>query len=527
MDSQYSPESSRTTEPRWKVTAGAVETLRHACAIDTQPILNGLLAGYADTLRQLGQAQQKRGDHAAAVSSALEALVLRPDDPILLSDLGIALRGKGDLDAAIAAFRRAVDLAPTSEALWYNLGKALTSQSHTEQAKSAFETALAIAPGFTEARGALGDVLGSTGDSEGAAVCYRICARERAHAPRAWSRVANLKTLRMSPEDIVALRHLAGDPTLNDNERIFVGYALSKALEDQHDYQDAFAVLSEASRIKRKQVFWDARKFSDWIGAIDTAFARPAAGTEDSSFGREVIFVLGMPRSGSTLTEQILASHSQIEGASELTDLHAVIDQETKRRDMEFPQWVPAATPADWRRLGEDYMRRTERWRQMLPRFTDKGLDNWPLIGAAAAMLPGARFVNCRRDAVETCLACYRQLFHFGNQASYDLTEIAASWRDYDRLSRAWRERYPGRVFEEVYEELVADPEAQVRRLLEFLGLPFEPDCLEFHRSKRAVQTFSSGQVRQPLRKDTARAHLYGAALDPLRKALRAESDRE
>jgi len=363
-------------------------------------------------------------------------------------------------------------------------------------------------------------VLTSMGDDEGAAACYRICARERPHAPRAWSRVANLKTLRMTAEDVAALRNLAQDPTLNDNERIFVGYALSKALEDQHDYPTAFAVLSEASRIKRKQVVWDARKFSDWIDEIDAAFARPVAGTDDPAFGHEVIFVVGLPRSGSTLTEQILDSHPQIEGASELTDLHAVIDGESKRRGAPFPQWVPTATPADWRQLGEEYLRRTARWRQSHPHFTDKGLDNWPLIGAAVAMLPGARFVNCRRDAVETCLSCYRQLFSFGNEASYDLTDIAANWRDYDRLSRAWRERYPQHVFDEVYEDLVADTEAQVRRMLEFLGLPFDPACLEFHRSKRAVRTFSSGQVRQPIRRDTARAHLYGAALDPLRIAL-------
>jgi tetratricopeptide (TPR) repeat protein len=523
MDSQRSPETSRPIEPRWKALASSVEALRRGSSVDAQLLLDSLLAGYADTLRQLGLVHRKRGDYAAAAASLREALALRSDDPILLNDLGIALHGEGDLEAAIATFRVALDVSPDLKELWYNLGKSLKSHSHAEQAKTAFETALARDPGYTEARGALGDVLTSMGDDEGAAACYRICARERPHAPRAWSRVANLKTLRMSNEDVAALRHLAQDSTLNDNERIFVGYALSKALEDQRDYPTAFAVLSEASRIKRKQVSWDPRKFSDWIDAIDAAFARPVAGTDDPDFGREAIFVVGLPRSGSTLTEQILASHPQIEGASELTDLHAVIDGESKRRHTEFPHWIAAATPADWRRLGEDYLRRTARWRQSHPHFTDKGLDNWPLIGAATAMLPGARFINCRRDPLETCLSCYRQLFHFGNEASYDLTEIAASWRDYDRLSRAWRERYPDRVFDEVYEDLLADPEAQVRRMLDFLGLPFDPVCLEFHRSTRSVPTFSSGQVRQPLQRDTARAHLYGAALDPLRAALRGE----
>jgi Flp pilus assembly protein TadD len=521
MDSPSLPEPDQTTGPRRMTIASTVDAFRDASASDAQRIFGDLLARFADTLQQLGQEQKKRGDFAAAVSSLSEALALRPDDAMLHNDLGVALFGSGDLDAAAASFQRAAELSPDSRELWYNLGKALRSNSHAEAAKVAFETALACDPDYAEARGALGDVLGSMGDSEGAAACYRLCAKQRAHAPRAWSRIANLKTLRMSTGDVAALRDLTHDPTLNDNERIFVGYALSKALEDQDDYPAAFAILSEASRIKRKQVNWDARKFSNWIGAIDAAFARPVVGTSDPGFGHQVIFVVGMPRSGSTLTEQILASHPQIEGASELTDLHAVIDGESKRRNVEFPQWVPAAMPADWRRLGEEYLARTARWRQNRSRFTDKGLDNWPMVGAAAAMLPGARFVNCRRDPLETCLSCYRQLFHFGNYASYDMQEIAASWRDYDRLSKAWRQRYPDKFFDEVYEDLLADPEAQVRRLLEFLGLPFDPACLDFHRSQRAVRTFSAGQVRQPLRRDTARAALYGAALDPLRNALR------
>jgi tetratricopeptide (TPR) repeat protein len=504
----------------------AVEALRNASPVEAKRIFADLLAKFADSLQQLGAAHYQRGDFVAAASSLQDALALRPDDPVLNNELGRALCGVGDFDGAIVAFRAAIDQSPPSRLLWYNLGKALKTHSLAEQAREAFERALACDPGYTEARGALGDVLNSMGDSEGAAACFRLCARERPHAPRAWSRVANLKTLRRSAEDVAALRHLARDPTLSDNERIFVGYALSKAFEDQDDYPNALAILAETSQIKRKQVAWDARRFTELVDVIDAAFARPIVGTDDPQFGHEAIFVVGMPRSGSTLTEQILASHPQIEGASELPDLHEVIGEESKRRGTEFPQWVPSASPADWRRLGEDYLRRTARWRQQLPYFTDKGLDNWPLIGAAVAMLPGAKFVNCRRDALETCLSCYRQLFVFGNYASYDMTEIAEYWLDYDRLSRTWRERYPDRFFDEVYEDLLADPEAQVRRLLEFLGLPFDPACLEFHRSTRAVRTFSSGQVRQPLQRNTARAHLYGAALDPMRKVLQGRNRR-
>lgn len=238
--------------------------------------------------------------------------------------------------------------------------------------------------------------------------------------------------------------------------------------------------------------------------------------------------MISMPRSGSTLVEQILSAHPQIEGGGELPDLDAVLAAESNRRRRAFPDWVSDASPADWRRLGEDYLARTARWRTHAPHFTDKALDNWPLVGAAAAMLPGARFILCRRDPLETCLGCFRQLFAFGNHYSYDLDELAAYWREHERLLRAWRVRLPLRTLELVHEELLADQQGQTRRLLDFLGLPFDPACLDFHRSTRPVRTFSAAQVRQPLQADTARAQRYGAALQPLREALvRAGSQRQ
>jgi hypothetical protein len=177
--------------------------------------------------------------------------------------------------------------------------------------------------------------------------------------------------------------------------------------------------------------------------------------------------------------------------------------------------------------MGADYLQRMSRFHDGKPRFTDKGLNNWLYVGAAAHMLPGARFVDCRRDALETCLSCYRQLFSLGNAFSYDIDELAAYRRDYDRLSRFWNQRYPDRVFALSYEGLTQSPDAQIRELLVFLGLPFENAILDFHNSTRPVHTFSAAQVRQPLQKDTARAKCYGRALDPLRAALaRHASDR-
>jgi hypothetical protein len=173
----------------------------------------------------------------------------------------------------------------------------------------------------------------------------------------------------------------------------------------------------------------------------------------------------------------------------------------------------------DWRRLGERYLERTAHWRQQRPVFTDKMPGNWYYIGAIRAMLPGARIIACRRDPLETCFSCYRQHLD-NNEYTRTFADLAAYWRDYDRAIRHWRSLHPAHVHEHVYEDLLANPEACIRRLLEFCGLPFEEACLRFHETARDVRTPSAMQVRQPLRRDTARSDRYGALLDPLRQAL-------
>jgi hypothetical protein len=238
--------------------------------------------------------------------------------------------------------------------------------------------------------------------------------------------------------------------------------------------------------------------------------------------GHEAILIASIPRSGSTLVEQILASHPEVEGANEIRDLRELIDAETSRRESAFPLWVNTAEASDWQRLGREYLARTERWRTSKPRFTDKSLVSWYLVGAALAMLPAARVVVVRRDPVETCLGCYRQCFSEASGFACDLNETALYCADFLRLTRFWLKRYPERVFDLEYEALVAEPEPVIRRLLAFCDLPFDRACVEFQKTPRAVMSLpSAAQVRQPLRSDTARSARYGSKLDPLRQRLR------
>ncbi|MET0232989.1 MAG: sulfotransferase [Rhodanobacteraceae bacterium] len=453
-----------------------------------------------------------------AIAWLERALLGCPDDPLLLTNLGSAMNARGDAPGAIVAFRRAGELAPNLAAAWYNLGKTLKLIGDSAGAHDALERALAIEPFHAAARVVYGDNLKALGRIDEAASAYRAALREEPSAAHAWWGLANLKTIPFAAADADALAvHFRDNRT---GDRPALGFALAKALEDQDRHGEALDVLHEANALRRRQQPWDAAAFSREVDAIAAAFATLPAATGDDAFGREAIFIASLPRSGSTLAEQIIASHPEVEGAGEITDLASVIAEESARTRIAWPAWVARSDRAGWHRLGARYLERTARFLTERPRFTDKALSNWLNLGAAAAMLPGARFVHCRRDPVETALSCYRQWFNRGQAWSYALDDIAAYWRDHERLMQVWKERLPGRIFTLEHETLLAEPEATVRALLDFLGLAFDARCLEPHRSARSIRTASAAQVREPLARQTDRASRYGALLDPLRRAI-------
>jgi hypothetical protein len=198
-----------------------------------------------------------------------------------------------------------------------------------------------------------------------------------------------------------------------------------------------------------------------------------------------------------------------------------ILDGESTRRGVPFPQWAPQATAADWERLGNVYLGQIRPLRDDRPCFTDKTPWNWALVGSALAMLPAARVINVRRDPLETCFSCYRQLFSSGCLFAYDLDDLVAYYRGYARLTTLWQQQSPTHYTDCRYEALQQHPEAEIRRLLNFCGLPFDPACLNFHQTQRAVMTLSAAQVRQQIQQGTARLPRYGEKLDPLSNKLR------
>lgn len=471
----------------------------------------------------LGVAAQHRGDHVKAIDCFRCALATWPDDAVLHINLGIALYEQGEIAQSLTHLRRACELAPDSPAAWFNLGNALEKQAFTEEALAAFERALELDPSSIPARLSRSRAQASLGQIEAAVTGFRDVLQRDPDNPNAWFGLANLNTIRFDPTDAAQLQHAFTRENLQVDQRELLGSALAKALEDQGDYAQAFEVFGLVKRSQRRWVTGNAAGESDRIELIQRTFEKAMPPPQDLQLGREAILIVSLPRSGSSLVEQILASHPLVEGANEIKDMLHVVDAETRRRGSSFPLWVTDATAGDWTRLGSEYIARTARWRETKPRFTDKHLSNWYLVGAALTMLPAARVVIVRRDPLETCLACYRQYFTAMAGFACDLDDMADYCINFLRLTRFWLDKFPTRVFDLQYESLLGTPEAVIRQLLDFCNLPFDQACVEFHKTPRAVMsTPSAAQVRQPLRHDTKRGARYGDKLDGLRRRLQA-----
>jgi len=501
----------------------AAQALDAGRADDADRQLERVLTAYPnhpEVLRMKAGIHSLRGQHNDAVRLMQRALTLRPQDAGYHNTLGSLLGAAGDYQGAIRALERTCELEPGLAIAWYNLGVMLTKTVRNEEAAEVLKRAVSLAPGHAGARALLADLLRTRGQVEEAALEYRRLLAGRPTFGLAWWGLADLRTQRFDAEDIVQMQSALERPDATEQDRITIGFALAKAFDDEGRYAESLNSLARANATARRQQAWDAARFSAGVAAVAEAFV-PTPASSPEALGSEVIFIVSLPRSGSTLVEQILASHSLVEGAGELPDLSQVLAEETQRLGGKpIPQWAREATPADWQRLGKRYLERTSRWRRERPIFTDKLPSNWIYIEAIRAMLPAARIVAVRRDPLETCFSCYRQPLAANSGYSQSFEDLARFWHDFDRSVSRSAALHPGHVREHSYEAMVTNPEGGIRDLLDFCGLPFEEACLNFHENRRVVRSPSATQVRQPMRNDTARAQRYGSLLNPLRAAL-------
>ncbi|MFT3896821.1 MAG: sulfotransferase [Thermomonas sp.] len=500
----------------------AARAIRDGKPDEAERLLAGLrtrFPGHAEVLRVAAILRLRQQRPADAVAMLQDAISQNPNDALLHADLGTALMANGDRDGAFCGWHRACELEPEQPMPWFNLGRNLQLAGDSEAALDALQRCRMLATDFLPAHILAGDALLHLGRLDESAAAYRAALRFHPACGDAWRGLANIKNRPLSNEDCAALRAQLARGDIGEEDRIAMAYALGSGEEANGNFDAAFAALRDANARLRKRAPWNRAAFEGFVDAM-LAATTPLPEPRDPALGREAIFIVGMPRSGSTLFEQILAAHPQVEGASELPDLGEVVQLESRRRGKPFPQWIPDANADDWHRLGRDYLQRTARWRAAKPRFTDKMPENWKLAGVLRAMLPGATVIETRRDPLETAWSCYRQPFYQLPHFSCDFDDIAACLRGSERAMDAIRARDPQRIRLFRYEELLADAGARVRELLDACGLAFDPACLAFHEARRSVRTASAAQVRQPLRVDTARAGRYGARLDPLRRAL-------
>ncbi len=468
----------------------------------------------------LGVLHTENGAWPEAAAALQRVAAHRRDELQLWTMLGSAQGNANDVAGAEQSFRRAADCEGAAGD-WIKLSIECDRQGFYEEALKAADSALRSDRNSAIALLQRSRCHKALGNAEAAAADSRALIAMGRETARAWFTLVDLKTVPLSESELGQLDAASKQPGLAVDDRQLLDFAFGQALESAGEYERALAALHRANASVRAAQPWNGEVFAGRIESIRAAFNPPAVATATPQ-GREVIFLVGLPRSGSTLVEQVLAAHPGVEGASELPYLGQVIEAESRRRGQPFPAWVSQASADDWTRLGQHYLRLSARWRQRTPIATDKLPDNWLYVGAIRAMLPQARIIDCRRDPLETCWSCYKQRFAPGLATySYGFDSLAQYARACELTGDLWARTHPGHVRVQSYESLVAEPEPQIRELLAFCELPFDEACLDFQNSPRAIRTPSALQVRQPLRQTSTPAHRYGPLLEPLRAALR------
>ena len=454
-------------------------------------------------LRMYGLLAIDAGHYRNAVLLLRRAVKRAPDFRAAWIELSRAQTEMHELDDAAASAHRAIELDPERAGGHIALANAFARSSRADEAVAAYQRANAIRPDNPEPFLGLGNILKTVGRQHEAIIAYREGLRLRPdYAELYWS-LSNLKTFRFAPEEVCTMERALESEGLPNNAIVHFCFALGKAREDDGDYAGAFRHFERGNSLRRAEEHYDpvsTERLGERIRKVFSPdFVRLHAG--GGFAGVAPVFIVGLPRSGSTLIEQILASHGQVEATQELPEGGRLVRFIDRQRigGCTYPEAVEHFSTQAFFELGQRYDRETRRYRSGSPRFIDKMPNNFALIGLLQLAMPNARFINARRDPRDTCLSCYKQLFARGQSFTYDLMELGDYYLEYQRMMDHWHRVLPGRVLDVRYEDVVADLETQTRRMLEFCGLTWDDACLRFHTTERAVRTASSEQVRRPI----------------------------
>jgi predicted Zn-dependent protease len=528
--------AARATEHLARLKRLAPEVVRAARLFSdgelsaAEQILRAYLAGEGsdvEALRLLGKIEHQRGALHEEELLLETALKLDPNHRGARVDYARVLIDRQKYPQSQQAIALLLGFEPRNEQYLSLEAAACVGLGQDERAIELYRQLIAASPGSAILYVALGHAFKSVGRQKEAIESYKTAATARPSFGDAHWSLANLKTYHFLPDEVAKMRAEEADPAIHPVDRYHLCFALGKAYEDRKEYVLSWQFYERGNALKRAESRYhpgisetNTRK---QIEVCTRTFFASRAGV--GALDPDPILIVGLPRSGSTLIEQILASHSQVEATQELLDIPRLVGEmegsTSNLKEPRYPGVLADLTSGDFRRLGECYLSDTRAYRRDKPFFIDKMPNNFRHIGLIHLMLPNAKIIDVRREPMACCFSNLKQLFAGGQEFTYSIEDISRYYRTYLDLMRHWDRVLPGRVFRVWYEDVVEDLERNVRRLLEFCGLGFEPACVEFYKTERSVRTASSEQVRRPIFRDgLSEWQSYEPWLAPLKASL-------
>ena len=525
-DARFAFEQARRLDPHRRRIEQATTALAGGDYRSSEKIFREVLksdASHLAALAGLAAVAVRAGNTRDAERLLSHARSRCAHHPLVRRAWGHSLLAAERLTEAEAAFRDLLTFEPQNPLNWSALGSVYIKLLRQEEALAAYEEAARLDPSQTSFRLAIGHVNKTLGRRAQCESAYRECLRLDPKYTEAYWSLADLKNYLFSDAELASMQDLLASAGGTDPAQLH--FAIARALEQRDRCAEAFGHYAEGNALRRRTAPFSIESFEEKSARVAACYTRDffrdraPAGHSDPA----PIFILGLPRSGSTLVEQILASHSQVEGTMELHNILAMVrefDHLEPDRDG-YPERVRALSPDELTGLGRRYIEETRAVRSGKPRFIDKMPNNFSHVGLIHAILPNARIVDVRRHPMDACLSNFKQYFANGQSFSYDLEDLGRYYRCYLALMDHWDEVLPGKVMHLQYEQLIVDPQGTIRRLLEHCGLQFEARTLSFHENRRAVRTASAEQVRQPLyASGVGYWRRFAHDLEPLRASL-------
>lgn len=484
-----------------------------------------LFPNYVEALFNLGVAHQEKEKFSEAMTFYQKALKIKPNYPEALNNLGLVYQNSDELESAEEALRKALQIKHKYLEALINLGDVLVDQERLAEAEETLHKAILWDSKSAKAHAALGAILMQKGELDEAQKCIRQAIDLKPDYAAAHYTLARAKKHTARDQDVEDMETLLAHKDITTEQRAQLNFALAKVYEELAEFDKSFDFLQTANTLVRKERSCDIASIRKNFNELKLIFSHDVfkrykgCGCQDAT----PIFILGMPRSGSTLVEQTLSSHAAIHGAGELKIIKEMCTDRVfaKITGQTFPIGIRTVQPDILEKLGLRYIKRLRRYSETADRITDKMPHNFLQAGLIKLILPHAKIIHCRRHPVDNCLSIYKQFFNKFHNYAYDLKELGEYYTLYEDLMRHWHSIMPGHIFDINYEDMVADHEERTKEILEFCQLPWDENCLQFHQSKRPVKTASLAQVRRPIYTDSVQLwKQYEKNLSPLITAL-------